>query len=78
MLFIKSMQATKQGLAIRRRGSLGRRLARKRHLRRCSSWLEGYPTRSSKLGILLYPLGFLVGAAAESGRMTVWAKQSDD
>ncbi|WP_456380203.1 class I SAM-dependent methyltransferase [Thiolapillus sp.] len=59
-------------------GGLGQVLYHKGHDNGLVTWLRSYPRKAGKLHYLFFPLALLLAAFGQTGRMTVWARRSDD
>lgn len=58
-------------------GSLGYALEDRGWLPRLASRLKAFPEAGGRLSQVLFPLAFLLAAAGQTGRMTVWARRAD-
>lgn len=58
-------------------GSIGNVLADRGWLPRLATRLKAYPEAGGRLSQLLSPLAFLLAAAGQTGRMTIWARRRE-
>jgi SAM-dependent methyltransferase len=59
-------------------GSIGLLLHKKGWLPRVASALVRFPEESGRWNVALFPLAYLLSHFGQTGRMTVWARKSDD
>ncbi len=59
-------------------GSLGYLLTDRRIFGRVARRLCEFPERGGRLSLALHPLAVILSALGQTGRMTVWARRSDD
>ena len=59
-------------------GSLGYVLEDRGWLPKLAARLKAFPEAGGRLSQVLFPLAFLLAAAGQTGRMTIWARRKDD
>jgi SAM-dependent methyltransferase len=59
-------------------GSLGYVLEDRGRLPGLAARLKAFPEAGGRLSQVLFPLAFLLAAAGQTGRMTIWARRKDD